>query len=62
MIVLSPADIDFATDVIGDISSSLVAGERFVTSLLLMQICERVIVPMTDALGYREPGGGKVTS
>ncbi len=46
-----------AVEVAADIADALVKGKQVNGSLALVRLCERVVVPITDAAGYPVDGG-----
>lgn len=51
-IVLPIEDIQFVVDMAEAVMSCLMTGKNLAASAVLMRICERVVTPITDALGY----------
>ncbi|MFN4017117.1 MAG: hypothetical protein ACK4JB_17395 [Reyranella sp.] len=54
-VALTPDEIQLAVDLAEMVVKALMAGTRLIASEVLIRICERVVTPITDALGYRGP-------
>lgn len=53
-IVLSGEEIELAVEMAEWIVKAIVAGKPLTGSGVLMRVCERVVNPITDALGYSD--------
>lgn len=51
-IVIPPQDVELVVDMAEAVMNCLVAGRNLAASAVLTRICERVVTPITDALGY----------
>ncbi len=49
---LTGADLQLAVDMADATVKAIMSGRKLVGTLVLMRICERVVNPITDALGY----------
>lgn len=53
-ILLSGEEIELAVDMAEWVVKAIVGGKPLIGSQVLMRVCERVVGPITDALGYRD--------
>lgn len=49
---LTGADVQLVVDMAEAVVKAIMSGRKLVGTLVLMRICERVVNPITDALGY----------
>ena len=49
---ITGADLQLAVDMAEAVVTSIVGGRPVTSSMVTMRICERVVNPITDALGY----------
>lgn len=49
---LTAEEIQLAVDLAEMVVKALMSGTRLIASEVLIRICERVVTPITDALGY----------
>lgn len=47
-----PEDVELVIDMAEAVMNCLIAGRTLAASAVLTRICERVVTPITDALGY----------
>lgn len=52
-IALTPDEIQLAVDIAEMVVKALMQGSRLIASEVLIRVCERVVTPITDAMGYR---------
>lgn len=53
-LLLSGEEIELAVDIAESVATAILNGKSLAGSAVLMRVCERVVNPITDALGYRQ--------